>query len=62
MKTSNFGNFEEREKGFELSQGLEKPQRVRRVVRQDRETIQIPFPSMPFPTASDRLNPHGNST
>jgi len=39
---NNYGVFEEREKGFELSQGLEILQRVRRVVRQVRETIQVP--------------------
>ena len=45
-----YRGLEEREKGFELSQGLEIPQRVRRVVHQARETIQVPFPSVPFRT------------
>ncbi len=41
-KCNNYGVFEEREKGFELSQGLEIPQRVRRVARQVRETMTCP--------------------
>jgi hypothetical protein len=59
---SNYGVFEEREKRFELSQGLEKPQRVRQVVRQVRETIQVPFPFRPSGALKDRPVPQGNST
>jgi hypothetical protein len=54
--------YKEREKGFELSQALEIAQRVRRVVRQVRETIQVPFPSVPFRAIPDQPIPQGNST
>ena len=50
---NNYGVFEEWEKRFELSQGLEIPQRVRRVVRQVLETIQVP----PFRAVSYRPEP-----
>jgi len=61
-KRNNYGVFEEREKGFELWQRLEKPQRVRRVVRQARETIQVPFPFRPSGAVKVRPIPQGNST
>lgn len=57
-KPNKSDDFEERGKGVELSQGSEIPQRVRWVVRQAHEIIQV-FPFVPPRTAPDRRVPQG---